>query len=177
MQRGGCRVRFDSVLAVILLAVPASAQTLQAHGAIQLAHFPPLSHAELPLYPPIARLAHISGTVEIQAVVEKGVVVGAEVESIEISSSNSPPLTEEGKKKVGLYLSNPSLANLKTWQFQSEDRAKFLVKYVYRIEGEPTSSLETPRVEFDLPSVKITATPIKPTCFDCGAPIGGTRDH
>jgi hypothetical protein len=171
-------MRFESVLAVILLAAPAWAQSLQAPGdAVQLAQRPPLTHAELPLYPPIARLAHISGTVEIQVVVEKGLVVDAEVMSIEVSSTNSPQLTEEGKRKAGLYLSSPSLANLKTWQFQSGDQTKFLVKYIYRIEGEPTSTLETPRIEFDLPSVKITATPIKPTCFDCGAPIRGIKGH
>jgi len=43
------------------------------------------------------------------------------------------------------------------------------VRYEYRIEGEPTATLETPRVDFNFPEVKVTATPIKPTCFDCGA--------
>ena len=170
-------MRFGGTLAVILLATPVWTQAPQAPGATELAHCPPLSHAELPLYPPIARLAHISGTVEIQVETNKGFVVDAEVKSIEISSHNGPPLTDEGKKKVGLYLSNPSLGNVKTWQFQSEDHTKFLVKYIYRIEGEPTSTLETPRVELDLPSVKITATPIKPTCFDCGANINGIDVH
>jgi len=170
-------MRFGGILVVVLLAAPAWAQAPQAPGPTELARCPPLSRAEIPLYPPIARLAHISGTVEIQVEINKGFVVDAEVKSIEVSSHNGPPLTDEGKKNLGLYLSNPSLANVKTWQFQSEGQTKFLVKYIYRINGEPTSTLETPRVELDLPSVKITARPIKPTCQDCGANISGTEVH
>ena len=52
---------------------------------------------------------------------------------------------------MGLYLSNPSVANVKTWQFQSEDRTTFLVTYVYKIEGEETPLREDPKVELDLP--------------------------
>jgi hypothetical protein len=142
-------------------------------GNSDLPHYPALVRAELPLYPPIARLVHLTGTVEIQVAVDKGSVVNAEVNSVTISSSNGPPLTDEGKKKLGLYLSVPSLSNLKTWQFQTGDRKEFIVKYEYRIEGEPTATLDTPRVDFNFPVVKITASPIKPTCFDCGANIGG----
>jgi hypothetical protein len=44
------------------------------------------------------------------------------------------------------------------------------VKYVYLIEGEPTTVNENPKVELNLPDlVKVTARPIKPTCNDCGA--------
>jgi hypothetical protein len=170
-------MRFGGVFAVVLLAAPAWAQAPPTPSNTELANCPPLSHAEVPLYPPIARLAHISGTVEIEVEANNGLVVDAEVKSIEVSSHNGPPLTDEGKKKVGLYLSNPSVANVKTWQFQSEGHKKFLVKYIYRIEGEATPALENPRVELDLPSVKITATPIKPMCFDCGANIIGTQVH
>jgi len=84
-------------------------------------------------------------------------------------------LNEEGKKKVGSYLSNPSLANVKTWQFQSEDRTTFLVTYVYKIEGEQTPLPENPKVELDLPRlVAVTGKPFKPYCSDCGADISGT---
>jgi hypothetical protein len=70
--------------------------------------------------------------------------------------------------EVGAYLSNPSLANLKTWQFQSEDRATFVVTYLFQIEGQETPLPENPKVELDLPLfVKVTARPFKPSCSDC----------
>jgi hypothetical protein len=132
--------------------------------------YPPLIHAELPFYPPVARSAHISGTVEIHVAVEKGVVVDTQVKSVEIQINdplNHSAYNSDAKTKVGPYLSNPSLANVKTWQFGSQNRAEFLVNYVYQIKGEATDSPENPKVEFDLPLIKITAKPFKPTCSDC----------
>ena len=82
----------------------------------------------------------------------------------------------QAKATASRYLSDPSLANLKTWQFESEDRATFLVTYIYEIEGEETALPENPKVELDLPRlVKVIARPFKPTCSDCGAQNhGGT---
>ena len=126
-------------------------------------HYPTVSHAERPSYPPIARAAHITGTVEIQIVVEKGVVADAQVKSVRIDSHNGAPLTDEVQKKVGQYLSIPSLANIRDWHFQPRDRATFVVTYVYRIEGKETAVSENPHVEIALPLVKVTARPVKPT--------------
>lgn len=112
------------------------------------------------MYPPLARTAHISGTVEIQVTVEKGAVVDAQVKS-----SSSP------------FLSTPAVANVKTWQFQSEDRTSFPVTYVYQIEGKETSLPENPKVELDLPRlVRVTARPFKPSCSDCGAATVDPKD-
>lgn len=140
-------------MTVLLLAASAFGQSAADNRSTQATPYPKLIQAELPLYPPIAQAAHIAGAVEIQVTVEKGAVVDAQVKS-----QSSP------------YLSNPSVANVKTWQFQPGDRTTFLVKYVYRIEGEQTSVPENPKVELDLPSlVTVTAKPLKPTCSDCGA--------
>lgn len=142
-----------TLIAVFLLAASAFGQSTAQAPASEATHYPNLVHAELPLYPPVARTAHISGTVEIQVTVEKGAVVDAQVKS------GTSPL-----------LSNPSLANVKTWQFQPEEHANFLVKYVYRIEGEQTPLPENPKVQLDLPRfVTVTAKPFKPGCSDCGA--------
>jgi TonB-like protein len=109
--------------------------------------YPQLTHADMPLYPQRARTAHISGTVEILVTVERGAVVETEVKS-----SSSPHLT------------SPTIANIKTWQFKSEDRISFLVEYVYEIKGKQTPVPENPRLELDLPRlVKIIARPFKPT--------------
>jgi hypothetical protein len=141
------------IIASLLLAASAFCQDTAKAPPSEAPHYPNLIRADLPLYPPVARTAHVNGTVEIQVTVERGAVVDAQVKS-----SSSP------------LLSTPTLANVKTWQSQSEDRATFPVTYVYQIEGEQTPQPENPKVELDLPRmVKITARPFKPTCSDCGA--------
>jgi len=156
--------------------VTALGQASPKPSAAEEVHYPQVTHADVPLYPPIARAAHITGTVEIQIVVEKGAVVDAKLKAVAIDASiNGAMLNDEGKKKVGPYLSSSALANVKTWQFDSSDRTTFAVKYVYCIAGEATSLPESPTVELDLPLlVKVTSRPLKPSCMDCGVDIGGT---
>lgn len=177
-MRNARRTRLTcKAFAILLLATIASGQRIPKPN-IQAVHYPEVIHADVPLYPPIARAAHITGTVEIQVVVEKGSVVSAQLKSVVVDASNSPVLSEQGKKKVSPYLSIPSLANVKTWRFDSSGRITFLVRYVYRITGQATPLPESPTVELDFPHlVKITARPFSPTCSDCGAPIGGTPSH
>jgi hypothetical protein len=139
------------LLVFLLVAGSAFGQSIVRTSLSDAAHYPKLIHAELPLYAPIAWTAHISGTVEIQVTVEHGAVVDAQ-----LKSGSSP------------YLSNPSLENVKSWQFQSEDRAAFVVTYVYKIEGEETQLPENPKIELDLPRlVKVTARPFRASCSDC----------
>jgi hypothetical protein len=124
---------------------------------------------QIPLYPPLARVLGLTGTVEIQVLVDKGAILNAEVKSVALGPTKTV-LNEEGKKKVGLFLSTPALENVKTWEFQREDRSTFLVKYIYQIGGEPTTDGDNPIVELDLPLVvRITSRPLKPICHDCGA--------
>jgi TonB family protein len=139
------------LLAVLLLAMCASGQSAQQRAATQATHYPNLIRAELPLYPPLARAAHITGTVVIEATVEKGSVVETKVKS-----ATSPAL------------SNPAIANLKTWKFEPEGQATLVVTYVYEIRGKQTPLPQNPKVELDLPRfVKVTARPFKPTCSGC----------
>jgi hypothetical protein len=161
------------LIVVLILAGSAGAQGTAQVPATEAAHYPRLIRGDIPLYPPVARSAHISGTVEIQVTVEQGAVAKAEVKSVDIriaDPASRAVYDEEAKTKVGQYLSNPSLANVKTWQFQSEDRMTFLVRYIYRIEGDPTPLPENPRIELDLPRVvTVIARPFKPGCSDCDA--------
>jgi hypothetical protein len=130
----------------------------------QAGHYPLITRADVPLYPAMARALNMTGTVEIQVVVDKGAVTDAEVKSIVIDTLNgSLPRNEESKRRVGRFLSNPSLSNVKTWHFESEVRTSFVVKYVYRIAGQETALPENPSVSFDLPTVRVTAKPVKPT--------------
>ena len=129
----------------------------------QSEHYPLISHADLPLYPPLARALNLTGTVKIQLVIAKGIVTDAQVKSVVIDCHNCAPLTDEGEKKVGKYLSLPSLANIKNWRFDSEENATFVLEYVYRIQGAETERAENPDVEVNLPLISVTAKPIKPT--------------
>lgn len=129
----------------------------------QSEHYPLISDADLPLYPALARALNLTGTVEIQLAIVKGIVMDAQVKSVVIDSHNGAPLTNEGEEKIGQYLSAPSLANIKNWRFESGESATFVVKYVYRITGKQTEMPENPDVDIDLPVVRITARPIKPT--------------
>lgn len=133
-------------------------------------HYPRLIRADIPLYPAAARSAHLTGTVEIQVTVENGVVADATLKLGTVQSQVAAEKTRvnENQGRFLPYLSLPSLANIKTWQFGPEERGTFIVKYVYRIEGEETSLPENPKVELHLPYlVTVTATPFKPTCSGC----------
>ncbi|SRR6266849_2073676 len=167
-----------TLITVLLLTAFGVGQNTQQPIPSEGTHYPRLLHAELPLYPPLTSALRFSGKVEIEVTVEKGSIVDAQVKSAEIyiSDPQKDALYDSQAKKTmaSRFLSEPSLANLKTWQFQSENRATFLVTYVYKIEGEETALPENPKVELDLPRlVKVTARPFKPTCSDCGADISG----
>ena len=133
--------------------------------------YPRLIHAELPLYPSAAWSAHLSGTIEIDVTVEKGAVVEAQVKHGIVETQvggERGAVKEEQQAKLLSYLSLPSVANVKTWQFQPEERSTFTVTYVYKIEGEQTPLPENPKIELDLPRVvKVTVRPFKPSCSDC----------
>jgi hypothetical protein len=171
-----------TALAVLLFAASASAfgQSTADTRASEATRYPQLIRAELPLYPPIAQAAHISGKVEIQVTVEKGAVVDAQAKSVDVQISDPEHRAvydDRAKAKVSPYLSNPSLANVKTWQFKPGERTTFLVEYVYRIEGEATVLPENPKIELDLPHlVTITARPLKPSCSDCTGGAAGAED-
>ena len=135
-------------------------------------HYPSLLHAELPLYPPLARSVHVSGKIEIEITVEKGSVVDAQIKSVEIQiadSQNRAVYDLQAKAAASRYLAEPSLANIKTWQFDLGERSTFPVSYIYEIKGNETPLPENPKVELDLPLVKVTARPFKPTCSDCNS--------
>jgi hypothetical protein len=120
--------------------------------------YPRLTHADLPLYPPIALAARVSGKVEADFAVKGGDVVTAEA-------------------KFG----NPLLArltteNIKTWHFSPEAYGTFSITFEYRIEGMDSPTPQNPRIEMRLPAfIRITAAPIRPSCNDCepGAEIVG----
>jgi len=160
------------LIAVFLLTGFVAGQDTGQHVSSDVAHYPTVIHADLPLYPPLTSTLRITGTVKIEVTVEKGAVVNAQIRSTEMKFSDPQKETlydaQSKEKMAARYIADPALANLKTWQFRSEDRTIFLVTYVYSIEGQETQLPENPKIELDLPRlVRVTARPFKPTCDDC----------
>jgi TonB family protein len=134
-------LRIVGLLAVVLMAVSASGQTAPA--------VPILQGAALPVYPPIAKAAHVTGKVTVRVTVKDGLVVQTDVLS---------------KPSGQRFLETPTVENLKTWHFAADVAGTFTVTYTYEISGKESDDLTNPKVEM-LPSldVKITARPVKPT--------------
>jgi hypothetical protein len=106
---------------------------------------PAVSHADVPLYPPVARITGIGGTVQVEVTVKDGAVASTEL-----------------KSPAPLILVNATLENLKTWKFASDTNAMFRVTYIYEVEKEATASPGNPRIEMQLPNlIRITAKPPK----------------
>jgi TonB family protein len=126
---------------VVLMTVSAPGQTAPA--------VPILQGAALPVYPPIAKAAHITGKVIVRVTVKDGLVVQTDVLS---------------KPSGQRFLETPTVENLKTWHFAADVAGTFTVTYTYEISGKESDDLTNPKVEM-LPSldVKITARPVKPT--------------
>jgi TonB family protein len=102
-----------------------------------------LEHADVPMYPQLARTARISGTVQVQVTVKDGKVVSTEVKS-------GPPM-----------LAPATVENIQTWRFHPLVNATFTTKFIYQIETKEPLDPQNPRVELQLPLlVKITAVPV-----------------
>ncbi len=107
---------------------------------------PLLVHADIPLYPPVALAARLSGTVRVKVQVNKGAVVNTETDS----SAHAILLSAAEK-------------NVKTWQFAPDANGPFELTYVYQLETHEADLPENPRVEMQLPVIKITGRPVKRT--------------
>lgn len=106
---------------------------------------PWLVHADVPSYPHDARLAHITGTVEVQVTVQEGRVVATVVR-------HGHPI-----------LAKATTENIKTWTFRADVNRQFATKFIYKIAAEKTASARqtNPTIEMHLPAfVVITARPI-----------------
>jgi len=95
-------------------------------------------HAVVPMYPQLARIARIFGTVEVQITVKDGEVVSTEVKS------GNP------------ILARATVENIQTWRFYHLVNGTFTSKFTYKLEEGVDP--QNPKVELELPFlVKITA--------------------
>lgn len=159
-------MKIGAHLLLLLFVSSAFAQSASDAQSCSQDHYPRLIHADVPFYPPIAASAHFGGKVEIQITVAEGVVKNSEV----INGTIEPQLNFNGwfpdaaREKLLSYLVGPSLENLKSWKFLSDEEATFTVTYLYQIRGEQTLQPENPQVEMNLPClIRIVTRPVKPT--------------
>jgi hypothetical protein len=117
------------ILACVFLLGSALAGTAQ-----QKVGLPTVSFAEVPLYPPIARVANVSGTVHVVVTTDGHRVVSTHV--------------QDGPK----VLSDAAEQNVKTWQFGAHEPTSFTVAYVYRLVKSLSPQRNNPRVILQLPT-------------------------
>ena len=102
-----------------------------------------VEHADVPMYPLIARTARIVGTVKVQVTVRDGNVVSTRLVS-------GHPI-----------LARATVENIQTWRFHPLVNATFTTKFIYRIDTKKSLDPQNPKVELQLPSlVKITTVPV-----------------
>jgi hypothetical protein len=104
-----------------------------------------VTHALVPLYPPLAVQANVSGVVKVRIVIKGGIIV-----STDPMPGANPALSVAARE------------NLKTWQFTPQSYGDFCVRYEYELKGEAVVGATNPTVEMHLPDrVKIVASPGK----------------
>jgi TonB family protein len=112
---------------------------------------PILRDAALPMYPPIAKAAHVTGKVAVRVTVTNGLVRDTVILS---------KLDPAGQR----FLETATLQNLRTWHFDAGVTRTLTVKYTYEISGHETDEPANPEVVIS-PSldVRIISRPVKPT--------------
>ena len=126
--------------------------------AQQPREYPLVLRADAPVYPPLARMAKVTGKIEAEFTIKGGEVVAAEAKT-------GHPL-----------LVKATTENINSWHFAPEANGTFTATFVYELQGNETASMQNPKIEMQLPAfVKIIAAPTRPSCNDCepGAEIVG----
>jgi hypothetical protein len=109
-----------------------------------------VTHADVPLYPPVAVAAHHTGTVHLRVSIRQGAVLSADTDSA------APSVLVLAAKE-----------NIKTWRFTPDVTDNCEVTFIYELLEAHSVVPENPRIEMQLPSfVKITAKPVKPMPMD-----------
>lgn len=103
-------------------------------GAQQELALPRVSSAEVPLYPPLARTANISGVVHLVVTTDGHKVVATSV--------------RDGKKILG----EAAEKNAQTWQFGTHEPTSFTVTYIYKLVVDIKPKRNNPRVLLQLPT-------------------------
>jgi hypothetical protein len=127
-MRVNCIWRSAGVLTILVLA------TWTTGAQRNRVALPMVASAQVPLYPPSARLANVEGTVQLNVTTD-----GHHVVSIQVAS---------GYK----LLSDSAEGNLRTWEFTPHEPTSFKVTYTYKLVSDLDPIQNNPRVILNLPT-------------------------
>ena len=99
----------------------------QLVAAQEAREYPLLLRADAPLYPPLARMAKITGKIDAEFTVKGGEVLTA------------------GAKSGHPLLVKATTENIKTWRFAPDVNGSFRTTFEYRLEGRETPSMRNAR--------------------------------
>jgi hypothetical protein len=105
---------------------------------------PTVGGASVPLYPQLARMAHVQGIVRIKVSTD-----GEKVTTIHVTDGNK-------------LLATAAEENLRSWRFASHEPITFDVTYRYKLDGEYDGYNDNPVVLFRLPTEIEIATTLLP---------------
>jgi len=121
---------FVSIFALMCAVLLADSLVGAAQQKLSL---PMISFAEVPLYPPLARTANVSGIVHVVVTTDGHRVIATRV--------------QDGKK----ILSDAAEQNVKSWQFGTHEPTTFTVTYVYKLIDDLKPQRNNPRIILQLP--------------------------
>jgi hypothetical protein len=106
---------------------------------------PVVASAAVPLYPPLARAAHVQGIVHVKVTTDGRRVIAANV--------------EDGHK----LLASAAQDNARTWEFATHDPTSFTVVYHYKLDTKLKGDPNNPTVLLRLPTyVEVSSVPMPP---------------
>jgi len=129
-----------TILLILVVASMAFAGAAARGSKIAL---PTVAFAEVPLYPPLARVARIEGVVHVKVTTDGHRVIGAEA--------------QDGHR----LLAAAAEKNARTWEFATHEPMAFTVTYRYKLatraEGNPNNPVVTLRLPTD---VEVATSPV-----------------
>jgi hypothetical protein len=117
------------VTCALLFLVGHSVVAQQSRVALPL-----VASAQVPLYPPVARVANVEGVVHINVTTDGHRVVSTQV--------------KDGHR----FLAATAEENLRTWQFSLHEPTTFTVTYTYKLVTDLQPVQNNPRVILNLPT-------------------------
>lgn len=131
------------VIAVISMAASGNTNRLASADRDQQHPDLRLLHADVPMYPQMARVARVSGSVEVRVTISGGLVTSTEVRS------------------GAAVLAHATEDNIKSWRFGESVNTKLTAKFIYELDRRKPSYGQNPRVELELPfKVIIISAPV-----------------
>lgn len=137
---------------LILIATLGVVPQISGQGN-SVVRYPFLVQGDLPVHPPLAKTARITGTVQIRVTVENGEVVGT------VTISGHPLFVDA------------AIDDIQCSRLEQTVKTTFATTFIYRLDGESEKTKEpsNPTLELELSSwAKIAARPLlrKPFIYD-----------